>query len=445
MESTNSEVNRLIDEAALSGETALFLNYLGLKRLPEKLFELTQLTNLSLSGNELEALPDDISRLTNLRILDLAGNLLTQLPVAIGHLSQLQHLDLAYNQLKHLPQTFKQLTRLEYLDSSSNQLGQLPENLNLCAQLNTLRLGENELHQVPETIGTLHKLRVLDLSFNNLEDLPLNIKNLKQLNELQLNGNLLDTPFHVLTNLANEPAKLIEHFITLKNAKLKKEKEDQKIAHEKQIYELEVSRRLTEQRMLITTHRWDDEIVGAQFSIPLPSSLLSDITRQLSILNQKASIINYLANYCGEPNHKESLALVESLENIKADISNNKKINEAALNLVSMQNRLTCSYLQFIPKNDQQPAELKLRINCSSKVKQCIFALYLSLNEISRELSHELEENEESALFDATHEHTHMILNAVIGRGGNTGNTSTRISKAIILLASLNSDFFTIN
>jgi len=447
---SNSPVNQLIDEVSLSGETALFLNYLGIKRLPEKLFELTQLTDLNLSGNELEILPDDISRLTNLRVLDLAGNLLTQLPETIGSLSQLKHLDLAYNRLKHLPKTFKQLTHLEYLDCCSNQLNQLPKNLSLCTRLNTLRLSENELYQVPETISELRQLMVLDLSFNNLEDLPLNIEKLKQLKELQLNGNLLDIPFHALTHMVYQPAKLIEHFITLKNAKLKKEKEDQKISQEKQAYELKVIKRLTEQRKLITEHLWDDEIVGAQFSIPLPNPyLLSDITRKLSILNQKTAIINYLVSHCGEPSHKESLALVASLESIKADPPNDKlnqkTINEIVSNLASIQDGQTCSHLQLIPEDDQHPASLKLRISCESKVKQSIFALYLSLNEIFTKLSHELEENEESALFDATHEHTRLILSAVSGSDENSDKTSTRISKAIMILVSLNFDFFTLN
>jgi len=443
---SNSQVNQLIDEAFLSGETALYLNYLGLKRLPEKLFELTHLTDLSLSGNELEILPDDINRLTNLRALDLAGNLLTELPVTIGNLSQLKHLDLAYNRLKYLPKTFTQLIHLEYLDCCSNQLNLLPENLSLHAQLKTLRLSENELHQVPKTIGDLRQLMVLDLSFNNLEDLPFSIKKLKQLKELQLNGNLLDIPFHALTHFAYQPTKLIEHFITLKNAQLKKEKEDQIISMEKQTYALEVTRRLTEQRRLIAEHQWDDEIVGAQFSIPLSTpSLLANVASQLSILNQKATIINYLASYCGEPNHKESLALVASLEGIKTetinDKLNQKTISETISNLASMQDGQTCSYLQFIPENDQHPASLELRINCSSKVKQSIFALYLSLSEIFTKLPHELKENEKSALFDATQEHTCIILSAVSRSDENTDKTSNRISKAIMILASLNFDF----
>jgi Leucine-rich repeat (LRR) protein len=59
---------------------------------------------VDLSNCELSQLPQELFELTNLVELSLAGNQLTQLPPDIGRLSSLQRLVLAGNWLEHLPQ-----------------------------------------------------------------------------------------------------------------------------------------------------------------------------------------------------------------------------------------------------------------------------------------------------------------------------------------------------
>jgi Leucine-rich repeat (LRR) protein len=61
---------------------------------------------VDLSNCELSQLPPELFELSNLVELSLAGNQLRQLPADIGRLSSLQRLVLAGNWLEHLPQVW---------------------------------------------------------------------------------------------------------------------------------------------------------------------------------------------------------------------------------------------------------------------------------------------------------------------------------------------------
>jgi hypothetical protein len=84
-------------------------------QLPDGVFDLTNLHELSLAGNQLQHLPSEISRLTALRRLVLAGNLLTQLPDALFGLTSLEGLWVHGNMLRELPEQVGQLTKLKQL------------------------------------------------------------------------------------------------------------------------------------------------------------------------------------------------------------------------------------------------------------------------------------------------------------------------------------------
>ena len=58
--------------------------------VPAEIGQLTSLTRLHLSGNQLTSLPAEIWRLTSLRVLDLRANDLTILPAEIGQLTSLR-------------------------------------------------------------------------------------------------------------------------------------------------------------------------------------------------------------------------------------------------------------------------------------------------------------------------------------------------------------------
>jgi hypothetical protein len=75
-----------------------------IKKLPNEIGELVNLTVLNLSGNELIQIPNDITKLVHLKILDLRKNNLTDLPSDITNLTELAYLDLSNNAIPYSKQ-----------------------------------------------------------------------------------------------------------------------------------------------------------------------------------------------------------------------------------------------------------------------------------------------------------------------------------------------------
>ena len=124
----------LPDLSALTNLTNLTVSGNQLTSLPNMP---TNLTNLTVSGNQLTSLPPNMSELTNLTNLSATNNQLTSLPPNMSALMHLNSLYVSSNQLKSLPPNMSELTNLERLDVSSNQLT-LPLNLDLPEELDII-------------------------------------------------------------------------------------------------------------------------------------------------------------------------------------------------------------------------------------------------------------------------------------------------------------------
>ncbi len=99
--------NRIINFLKDPRKTALALDGLGLKSLPD-IFDkepwISRLTELTLTGNQLRTIPDQICQLKNLNHLNISGNQLRTIPDQICQLQQLRLLSLSNNPtLQSLP------------------------------------------------------------------------------------------------------------------------------------------------------------------------------------------------------------------------------------------------------------------------------------------------------------------------------------------------------
>ena len=120
-------VEELIEQARREGWTRLNLSDTGLTKLPDALWELTNLRELYFYKNRLSQLPSEIGALTNLTTLSLKDNRLSQLPSEIGALTNLTSLDLSFNQLTQLPAEFSAFKKLQKIDLRENNLPIPPE------------------------------------------------------------------------------------------------------------------------------------------------------------------------------------------------------------------------------------------------------------------------------------------------------------------------------
>lgn len=111
-----------------------------------------------------DSLPEELFQLTELRELTVKGRKLCLLNQNIGKLVHLQYLNLDHNQLLRLPETIGRLTDLRTLVISRNMIETLPESIGNLHQLATIDAWGNPLFVLPHSITNISKtLQVLDL------------------------------------------------------------------------------------------------------------------------------------------------------------------------------------------------------------------------------------------------------------------------------------------
>lgn len=125
--------------------------------LPEELFNLTELRELTVKGCRLCVLNQNICKLSKLEILNLDRNKLLRLPESIGKLTNLKFLCISRNILETLPNSISNLTQLVCIDAWDNPLYILPESIiSLQNSLKTL-----DLRQIPLTKSEYNAMQEL--------------------------------------------------------------------------------------------------------------------------------------------------------------------------------------------------------------------------------------------------------------------------------------------
>ena len=99
-----------------------------LGRVPDAVWEQSELQTLVLADNGLREISGRLGTLRKLRMLDLGHNQLTAVPESLGQLDSLTgFLYLHDNKLRALPSALAGLKRLRYLNISANEFDALPQ------------------------------------------------------------------------------------------------------------------------------------------------------------------------------------------------------------------------------------------------------------------------------------------------------------------------------
>jgi Leucine-rich repeat (LRR) protein len=158
-------------------QTEGILKYYGHNKVPEILFECSQLETIDLSYNDLHGIPSKIQTLKNLQIFNIQHNLLKELPESVGNLNH---------------------EKFSFLDASYNELIELPEELGHLLSLKRLYAQGNNVTTIPPTLGTLNNLKILDLRWNDLSAFPKNFfEGLTSLTQLYITGNKIKSLEHL--------------------------------------------------------------------------------------------------------------------------------------------------------------------------------------------------------------------------------------------------------
>ena len=136
--------------------------------LPEELFQLTELRELTVKGCKLCLLNQNIGKLTKLQYLNLDHNKLLRLPETMGNLTDLRTLVISRNMIETLPESIGNLHQLATIDAWSNPLFVLPHSItNISKTLQIL-----DLRQIPLTKWEYEAMELLlpntDIKFTDI-------------------------------------------------------------------------------------------------------------------------------------------------------------------------------------------------------------------------------------------------------------------------------------
>ncbi len=206
-------VKQRIKEASERDNVYLDLGNLGLREIPDEVFDLIELESLLLGGvnslaypdrNQISELPPEISRLQNLKHLEISYANLKTIPDEIGQLRNLESLILRSNQITFLPESLGNLSRLTLLNVRGNHLKHLPNSIGSLNSLKELKIYDNLIEYLSDTIANLNKLETIAAQRNRLKELPLKFGELSSLRRLYLSENQitqLPPSFAYLTKL----------------------------------------------------------------------------------------------------------------------------------------------------------------------------------------------------------------------------------------------------
>ncbi len=158
-----------------------------LEKLPTGFADLGQLANLSLTNTQLRKLPSSTGTLPALKSLSLQDNpKLEQLPKSLGHVEELT---LIGGLIHELPSA-SGMPSLQTLTVDKAPLAKLPSDFGALGNLAHLSLSNTKLRELPPSTRNLSTLKTLSLQDNpKLETLPRSFGQLSGLQELTLTGN----------------------------------------------------------------------------------------------------------------------------------------------------------------------------------------------------------------------------------------------------------------
>jgi internalin A len=160
---------QLIAEAKEQKSTRLNLGRCGLSSIPEELFDLVWLEDLTLADDWIEYKAED--KLWDLHIGKNVGswNKIQTIPQQIKQLTQLRRLSLAGNEIQNI-QALAELATLQTLDLCFNDHIKDLEPLTQLQALQTLQLRKNCISDL-RPLAKLRKLQIIELRENQIKDL----------------------------------------------------------------------------------------------------------------------------------------------------------------------------------------------------------------------------------------------------------------------------------
>jgi len=152
------------------------------------LIHLKDLFLLWMNNLGMDKVPPIIYKLNNLRELNMSGNLLSVIDPEFENLTKIQDIYLSRNNLRTVEINFEKLLEIELLNFRQNELFALPNDICLLSKLKYLNVSRNQLDNLPVDFYKLKSLEILDISYTKIRlDFGL-LAEFEKLKEIRIKG-----------------------------------------------------------------------------------------------------------------------------------------------------------------------------------------------------------------------------------------------------------------
>ncbi len=158
------------------------------QKFPIEVLNQWDITELEIIGGCFSYFPEDIAILKHLKKLTVVSTKIKSIPREIFDLPELSYLSLKNNQLTELPE-LKTKSKLKTLILGRNKLTSIDQILPFITDVRTLDLSGNEIETLSQRFMLLRELQRLNLDSNKLRTLPVWMKDVGELAHLSVERN----------------------------------------------------------------------------------------------------------------------------------------------------------------------------------------------------------------------------------------------------------------
>ncbi len=150
--------------------TGIYLNGLGIKNIPEEIFDLSpSIRIIHLEDNQLTDFMIPNGAWTNLKELYIQNNRLTSLTIGLAWIKYVIVVDFSDNYIEDiLLPMFLNLPDLKVFKINNNRINYIPKEVGQAPSLETFEVAKNNLYNLPSTIMNVKTLKQLDVNYNHL-------------------------------------------------------------------------------------------------------------------------------------------------------------------------------------------------------------------------------------------------------------------------------------
>ncbi len=148
-------------------------------KVPEEIFSLPNLTDISLFGISIESIPESVGELTNLKTIYILSNNFSNISEEIGNCLNLEDIYIHNSNMREIPTALYSLPKLSTINLNANQITTISNEIIHLQSLSVLDISSNPITYLSKNILELPNLTTFRYSVYQYEDSSIAYRDLK--------------------------------------------------------------------------------------------------------------------------------------------------------------------------------------------------------------------------------------------------------------------------